>query len=226
MARPRTLICGVGINDAPYITQPSVTKPDGTKGRLMCPYYKVWTHMLQRVYSEKEHERNPHTVGTSLCSEWIFFTKFKTWMEGQAWEGCQLDKDILTQRNKHYSSTTCAFVPQYLNGLFVSQDAWRKEYPFGVSKRPEGKEYSRNWAKPYSSRCCIGNNQDYKSLGYFLTPEKAHKAWQEKKIEQIEFTLAKYKLESCYRQDVEDALKSRVSQLRYEIINDLETTFL
>lgn len=226
MARPISKLYGVGINDVDYITQPSYVDETGKRIRLVCPFYASWRRMLERVYSEREKIRSPGLVGNSVNEQWHYLSTFKSWMESQTWEGLELDKDILLQGNKHYSSENCAFVPDYLNTLFGYQQGWRKEYPFGVSKRPDDKVYSRNWTKPYSARCCIGNNQEYKHVGYFTNPADAHKAWQEKKSEQIEITIGRYQLELCYREDVEQSLRKRVNQLRYEIDNNLETTFL
>lgn len=226
MARPKSKLYDIGVNDVDYITQPSYVDETGKRVRLVCPYYASWRRMLERVYSEREKIRNPGLIGNSMNQDWHYLSAFKSWMETQDWEGRQLDKDILVQGNKYYSPETCAFVPNYLNALFGYQQNWRKEYPFGVTKRPDDKAYSRNWAQPYSARCCIGNNQEYKHLGYFSSPQDAHRAWQQKKAEQIEMTIKRYQSEICYREDVEQSLRKRVAQLRYEIDNNLETTFL
>lgn len=222
----RIALYGVGINDVDYVTQPTRINEFGIKTTVVCPYYASWRRMLERVYSEKEHARNPWTVGNSVSGEWHSLSTFKSWMETQIWEGLELDKDILVRGNKHYSPETCAFVPAYLNSLFGYQQRWRKELPFGVARRSRKRKDGKEWTNPYISRCCIGNKQDFKHLGYFSSPKEAHKAWQNKKIEQIETTIERYKLELCYREDVELSLRKVIAQLEYEITNNLETTFL
>jgi hypothetical protein len=89
--------------------------------------------MLERCYSEKFLERNPSYIGTSVCSEWVYATEFKKWMEQQDWDGKCLDKDIIVPRSKLYSPETSAFVLQATNSFVTTSDAIRGEYPIGVS---------------------------------------------------------------------------------------------
>ena len=63
----RSLICGVGVNDANY----------ATSGKRMCPFYRRWINMLERCYSEKFQEKNPTYRGCSVCEEWLTFSNFK-----------------------------------------------------------------------------------------------------------------------------------------------------
>ena len=46
------LVCGIGINDADYAVNIRI---GGKRG--MCPAYRAWTSMLNRVYNSKFHER-------------------------------------------------------------------------------------------------------------------------------------------------------------------------
>ena len=131
------LVYGVGVNDLGYRTQvyEYVTKDGGERGRetvFRCKYYEVWTSMLRRCYSKKYLESRPSYIGTSVCSEWLYATEFKKWMEEQDWQGNCLDKDIIVPRSKLYSTDTCAFVLNATNTFVIANDASRGDYPVGV----------------------------------------------------------------------------------------------
>lgn len=95
---------GVGINDANYFVQTT------TPVKWMCPYYQRWRGILRRCYDKKYHEKYPTYIGCTVCEEWLTFSKFKSWMETQDWEGKELDKDLLANGSKLYSPETCAFI--------------------------------------------------------------------------------------------------------------------
>jgi len=122
------LVRGVGINDLPYRAQvkEEVTKNGGKriqKSVFTCKYYTAWTDMLTRCYSKKLLESYPTYIGTSVCSEWLYATTFKKWMDQQDWHGKSLDKDIIVPGNKLYSPETCAFVLQATNLFVIARDA-------------------------------------------------------------------------------------------------------
>jgi hypothetical protein len=124
----RGLIKGVGINDAPYIVS---TRLDGKK--VLCPFYSVWMNMLERCYGSRYQARCPTYRGCSVCTEWITFTNFKSWMEVRDWKGMQLDKDFLVIGNKVYSPDTCIFVTHSLNKLMNSRENARGDCSLGVT---------------------------------------------------------------------------------------------
>lgn len=222
MAGPRTSLFGVGINDADYFTQRE-HHPDGTKGRWVCMYYQKWRHMLERVYSERERQRNPNLIGNSIHLEWLSFMEFRSWLISQNYDGItQLDKDMLVQGNQHYSPTTCALIPNYMNSLLLTRERFRGEFPLGVCRRSG----PYNFSKPYIAQCSTGKGETHIHMGYFANPLDAHVKWQEQKIIQIEQRIEKYTKEDCYRKDVSDAIMTRVDQLRTEIACGLETTYL
>ena len=109
----RKLVYGVGINDADYQVNPTI---DGS--RVMCPAYSAWHSMIERCYSEKYHDKKPTYKECYVCDEWLYFLKFKSWMEKQDYKGKELDKDILIQGNKVYSPETRIFVDKTINVLF------------------------------------------------------------------------------------------------------------
>ena len=197
------LVYGVGVNDLGYRTQvwEDVTKNGGKKIRklvFLCKHYTVWKHMLERCYSKKYLESSPSYIGTSVCSEWLYATVFKKWMEQQDWHGKSLDKDIIAPGSKLYSPETCAFVLQATNLLVIASDASRGEYPTGVYLFKRTGEYRASCQNPFT-----GKNEH---LGYFSTPEEAHEVWRKRKHELAQLVAA---TESDPR--VVEALKKRYS---------------
>ena len=139
------LVFGVGVNDLGYRVHVMewVTENGGKRTRktvFKCPYYAAWASMLERCYSEKYLESHPTYIGTSVCSEWLYASEFKKWMEQQDWSGKCLDKDIIVPGSRLYSPETCAFVLPATNNFVIASDASRGEYPIGVSLcKPTGK---------------------------------------------------------------------------------------
>lgn len=166
--RKPKLVCGVGVNDADYVVHSK--GPDGK--RRMCPYYCAWQHMLTRAYCLKRHATHPSYIGVTVCEEWHSFMAFRAWMEAQDWEGKQLDKDIIVPGNKVYSPATCAFVSSQINTLLIDSAASRGKWPIGVT-----------WSKREEKfRAHIRENGRLRQLGYFTTPEAAHRAWRKEKL--------------------------------------------
>ncbi len=165
-------IYGHGINDADYKTQ-TYSRVDGKRVvGFKCPYYIRWKEMLRRCYSEKWIDKFPRYRGCSVSQEWLLFSNFKRWMELQNWEGMQLDKDLLIEGNKIYSSSTCIFVSQEVNKFLTLSDSKRGEYPLGV-------HFSKRDNK-FISQCSQLNGKQ-KTIGYFDNPEEAHAAWRVEK---------------------------------------------
>ena len=124
----RSLVWGVGINDALYAVY---NKVNGV--RTHCPYYYTWKAMLQRCYSKACHKTQPTYIGCSVHPDWHLFSTFKTWMQQQDWKGNQLDKDILCFGNKEYSAATCCFVSKSINSLFTHTLKTKGNFIKGVS---------------------------------------------------------------------------------------------
>ncbi len=169
------LTFGVGVNDLGYRVhvQEYVTKNGGKgiwKSVFRCKYYAVWKSMLERCHSKKYLESRPSYIGTSVCSEWVYATAFRKWMEQQDWHGKCLDKDIIVPGSKLYSPETSAFVLQETNNFVTARGASRGDYPTGVSLyKHTGK---------YIARCQNLFTGKREHLGYFSTPEEAHEAWR------------------------------------------------
>ena len=174
------LVCGVGINDADYVVEKKETigyVGGKRKQRLIwiCPYYKAWKSMLVRCYSTKYQDRQPTYKGCSVSEEWLTFSKFRAWMENQDWEGKQLDKDLLFEENKIYSSETCVFVTPMVNSFTTDCGATRGEWMIGVCWHKGSSKFMAQCCNPFTKRS--------EHLGYFNCPQEAHKAWLKRKLE-------------------------------------------
>ena len=178
--KPNKLVFGVGINDAGYVTEKkeTISRVNGKRKQKLvwvCPYYRTWTSMLKRCYSIKFQEKFPTYKWCSVSEEWLRFSNFRAWMERQDWEGMQLDKDLLFEGNKIYSSVTCVFVTQMVNSLTTDSGANRGEWLIGV-----------HWVKgrnKFKSQCCNPFTRKREYLGLFTCEQEAHQAWQVRKIE-------------------------------------------
>lgn len=173
MGTVRGLVAGVGINDANYVTGYS----DKSGKKLTCPYYSTWAGMLERVYSEKFHDRYPSYRGCSLDPSWKLFSVFREWMAKQDWEGKALDKDLLVPGNRQYGPDKCIFVSRDINSLTAIRGNGRGSLPLGVTKTGSGK-YTY-----YLAKCSFYGKQ--KTLGSFKTPEEAAECYRAAKLQHI-----------------------------------------
>jgi len=166
----RKLVYGVGINDAWFHICPRINGK-----QVMYKPYRIWTHMLERCFSAKLHEKFPTYRGCTVCEEWLIFSNFDSWMNEQDWQGRELDKDILFQSNKLYSPATCCFISKSLNLLLNAHGAARGDLPLGVDWHKARKKYR--------AKICI--NGKNKHLGLFKTPEEAKAAYNSAKYAEI-----------------------------------------
>ena len=100
-----------GINDMP----PSWSLENEWNKKV----YKKWQHMLERVYSEKFHNKHPTYIDCTCQLElhWLsYFVEHVVKIKGYEYEKFMngelvLDKDIKTNgKNKEYSIENCMFV--------------------------------------------------------------------------------------------------------------------
>lgn len=150
----RSLVYGIGINDAPYQTTIVL---NGVK--FTCPYYSRWQFMFTRCYSKSWLKLHPTYAGCVVCEEWHSFMKFKQWMMTQDWRDKQLDKDILSLGSKKYSPQTCLFISPYLNSLFNLRESKASGLPTGIVKLVNTYEVGVSLGN--SKRTWIGN---YKTI--------------------------------------------------------------
>jgi len=174
MSESNKLVQGVGLNDGKYIT-----RKDGRNIKE----YNLWNSMLERCSGNLQKKR-PTYIGTTCSDNFKLYSFFYEWCQTQVGFGeadengkrWHLDKDILFKGNKCYSEDTCAFVPQRINCMLVKCNAARGEWPIGVHfcKR----------SKKYKAGCCDAITGKTTGLGYYKTPEEAHKAWLAFKLKQ------------------------------------------
>ena len=168
------LIHGVGINDATYPTR-KVEKIDGKVVQTWtCPLFSRWKGVVNRTFSQYEHKRYPRYIGTELYEDWKSFMKFRSWLEDHYFDGCQIDKDLLTIGTgiKLYSPDTCLVVDNETNSFILGCCARRGDTPIGVGfHKASGK---------YRARC----GDSY--LGLFLDPFEGHVEWQKSKAMKAE----------------------------------------
>ena len=112
------LVCGVGFNDK--------TRPVFVDGKVV-KEYDLWHSMLERCFSEKLQTRCPTYKGCNVSDNFLNYSYFYDWCQGQIGFGkvddkgryWQLDKDLLFVGNKTYSETACVFVPNEINLFFT-----------------------------------------------------------------------------------------------------------
>jgi len=170
MRKIASLIYEVGVNDADYPL--FITRADGgsRKSMWICPFYRVWTGMLERCYSEKFQLRNPTYQGCSVAPAWLSFSTFRAWMAQQDHSNKHLDKDIIRPGNKVYSPETCVFVTPELNKFVIDSGATRGEWPVGVAWHKAREKFVAQCRDPFTGK--------HKFLGYFTDSEMAHEAWR------------------------------------------------
>ena len=162
------LVFGVGVNDVEYNVKP--------RKEIACPYYVKWTDMLRRCYSEIRKGKVCYNDCT-VCSDWKYFSNFREWMESQDWIGKVLDKDLKLRGNKIYSPDTCIFISPDVNRFMADSRVISSGCYVGVTRRDRGK------VTKFEANCSNTFGKTGKYLGAFDSELKAHKAWQEKKLE-------------------------------------------
>lgn len=115
------LVAGVGNNNADYPVVKFENDNNGKRNRVwICPYYRAWAAMLNRCYRKNNDKTYNAYRDTTVSTEWLTFSNFKSWMETQDWEGKELDKDLLTDNNQ-YSEDNCIFIPEKVNSYITGE---------------------------------------------------------------------------------------------------------
>lgn len=206
------LVMGWGINDADYhvlITE----KVDGkSKTIWKCPYYIKWYSMLNRCFSKKYQKDKVTYINKIICEEWKYFSNFRSWMEKQDWEDKCLDKDLLVYHNNEYSPETCCFISNEVNGFLTKRQNERGKYPLGVSLWQPKPHHTVRYSAKITKRKLT-------HLGYYLTPECAHRSWQLAKIERAKLFMAEYSKEPL----TVKGLQRVIDKIQYDYDNNLIT---
>lgn len=168
------LIYGVGVNDLPRGVCSEVV--DGKK--VMHFFYKKWSSMLLRCYSQKFLSRHPSYQGCSVCDEWKVLSGFKKWIDQQpidrlSWD---LDKDLLSNGSKVYSPETCILVPSWLNIFVIDRKNQRGKYMTGCNFH----KLTGKFVAQISDR-----NGKRHHLGLFNDELSAHLAWKAAKLQMV-----------------------------------------
>lgn len=87
--------------------------------------YDTWTNMIEICYSDNTRHNHLAYFDCTVCEEWHNFQTFAEWYAKNYYEigdgRMHLDKDILVKDNKVYSPSTCIFVPQRINMIFMKK---------------------------------------------------------------------------------------------------------
>ena len=148
--------------------------------------YDIWHHMLMRCYDPKYHKKHS-TYRECIVEDYLLnFQHMGEWIKENYYEvpgeTMCLDKDILCKGNKVYSRSTCIFVPQRINNLFVKRDNDRGKNPIGVSDLPSG-NYQVNCNNGYGKLIY---------LGLYSTKEEAFNVYKQYKESLIKRTIDSY----------------------------------
>ena len=207
-------VIGVGIND--YHEPISFIDKEGNRKNL--PAYNHWRNIFIRCYAAGKREL-PTYEGCTICEEWKYFSKFKTWFDTQTYEeGYHLDKDLLVYQNKIYSPNTCILLPQTINKFMTKRQNSRGLYPLGVSYKHESEDMINKLHNCYSASTSGGSNRKSKWLGSFDNVKDAHRAWQLAKIERAEVLK---KEQTDIR--IIAGLQRIINKIQYDYDNNLET---
>ena len=171
-------VCGIGVSGTKY--------PIKVNG-VITKEYTLWTHMLQRCYSDTYKKKQPTYEGCEVINNFKRYEYFYEWCHKQVGFGNEdwhLDKDLLIKGNKVYSESTCVFIPKEINSVLTKCTASRGEYLIGVSWHKRDKVFMATVSK---------NKGKQGYLGYFNTEIEAFNAYKEAKESFIKEQANKWK---------------------------------
>lgn len=154
--------------------------------------YYIWRSMLDRVYNDKRHLKQPTYRDVEVCKEWLCFQNFAEWCYNQKFfnvtdfngEPYELDKDILVRGNKTYSPETCCFVPKGINNLFKFSNRQNKKNQLGVYFKKSLNKYGASYKD---------SEGKHHHIGYFNNQIDAFYAYKVVKESTIKDVAVKYK---------------------------------
>jgi hypothetical protein len=210
----KKLVNGFGVNDLDYVTE---IRHDG-KSVYRCGFYHKWEGMIRRCYSKNQPIKHPSYSNVVISEDFRHASSFKEWMLSQVYKekgkNLSLDKDLINPSAQIYSPENCVFVPDFVNysvytGAFVKTD----DYPIGVQPFT-----LKDGIDVYHARSTCK-----KHLGVFSSPQLAHRAWQQSKIDRLHEVIRQYEVLDCFRDDVCDSLYRRIHLINEQIKNGERT---
>ena len=171
-------VCGIGVSGTKY--------PIKVNG-VITKEYTLWTHMLQRCYSDTYKKKQPTYEGCEVSDNFKRYEYFYEWCHKQVGFGNEdwhLDKDLLIKGNKVYSESTCVFIPKEINSVLTKCTASRGEYLIGVCWHKRDKVFMATVSK---------NKGKQEYLGYFNTEIEAFNAYKEAKESFVKEQAEKWK---------------------------------
>lgn len=147
------LVGGIGVNDAWYVTERKVA---GVITR--CPYAVKWKSLMYSVSTLMKKTRNP--VEYFISQEWLTFSNFRNWREGQDFTNHKLH--VLAGTT--YSPENCSFVEYESRGLFFGEGYNPKgKYPTKVDGVPTREQilWLNMLARCYNEHQAEGRNSTY-----------------------------------------------------------------
>lgn len=174
-------VYGVGVVGTRYKTHILINDKN-----VVVDQYRLWRGILERSYSIKSKRKYPAYKDCTVSENFKQYEYFYEWCNRQIGfgnQGWQLDKDLLVKGNKVYSEDNCVFLPRELNNILTKREAFRGDYPIGVS-------YYKATGLFKSS---VSLNGFLKCLGYYETPEEAFLVYKKAKEEFIKEQANKWK---------------------------------
>jgi len=164
----RKPIYGVGINDAPFITNCKLG------GKLYShPAYVAWKNILTRAFDQSYAARFPTYQGVMVCDEWVRFSVFLEWWRANHRDGWQLDKDLLQKGNKTYSPSTCIYIPSWINSFTLTGSKNKSTGTVGVIRCKDRNKFTSQCSHPIAGGTI--------RTGYFNSEVEAKYYWLKKK---------------------------------------------
>ena len=171
-------VYGVGILGTKY---PSTINCVHTKE------YVVWTHVLERCYSDSFKKKYPTYEGCKVSDNFRSYEYFYEWCNNQIGfsnRGWHLDKDLLIKGNKVYSENTCIFIPSEINTVLIKSTASRGKHLIGVSWSKTNKAFVAKVSR---------NEGQQEHLGFFNTELEAFKVYKTAKESFVKEQAEKWK---------------------------------
>lgn len=139
--------------------------------------YTAWVNILNRCFNKERQKKQPTYTTCTISEDWLNYQNFAKWFSEQKEriafdDSLQVDKDLLSVGNKHYSDKTCVLVPRWLNSFVLDHAAARGEQPIGVC-------YVKATGR-YRAYC---NDKGRRvEFGQYSDKNAAHVAWKKYKL--------------------------------------------